>query len=95
MRIKIASNVVLPGLEGKEAMEFQETAVSLRALLDRLSSMSSGRIRVINPVNGEIDHMDFDVRINDIPNQGTRESLETGLNEGDVVTVNLLPLGGG
>lgn len=95
MRIKIVSNVVLPGLEGKETMEFRETTVSLRTLLDRLSSTSSGRIRVINPLNNEIDYMAFDVRINDFPNQGTPESLEMGLNEGDVVTVNLLPLGGG
>jgi hypothetical protein len=95
MRIKIVSNVVLPGLEEKETMEFRGATVSLRGLLDTLSSMSSGRIRFINPLNGEIDYMAFDVRINDLPNQGTPESLETRLVEGDVVTVNLLPLGGG
>jgi hypothetical protein len=95
MKIKIVSNVVLPGLEGKETMEFKEAAVSLRTLLARLDSVSSGRIRVINPLNGEIDHMAFDIRINDSPNRGTPESLEMGLGEGDVVTVNLLPLGGG
>jgi hypothetical protein len=95
MRIKIVSNVVLPGLEEKEEMEFGGAAVSLRKLLDRLSSMSSGRIRFINPLNGEIDHMAFDIRINDLPDQGMPETLETSLREGDVVTVNLLPLGGG
>jgi hypothetical protein len=95
MRIRIVSNVVLPGLEGKEMVEFPEDKANLRMLLERISSLSSGRIRIINPLNGEIDQMDFDVRVNDFPNPGTPESLEMRLNERDVVTVNLLPLGGG
>jgi len=37
----------------------------------------------------------FEIEINGIPNEGSRETLETVLKEGDIITINLVPLGGG
>jgi hypothetical protein len=42
-----------------------------------------------------VDPMDFVIEINGLPNPGSKEALEMGLNEGDLVIIKLSPLGGG
>jgi hypothetical protein len=39
--------------------------------------------------------MDFIIDVNGVPNQGSREDLDVALKEGDIVTIKVLPLGGG
>jgi len=95
MRIRIDSNFILPGLEGVNEIDLNHTHVTLWVVLEELSLRSSGRVKFIRPMTDLVDPMDFLIEINGFPNPGSREELETRLNEGDLVTIKLSPLGGG
>jgi hypothetical protein len=95
MKIKIDSNFVIPGFEGAGEIDLKRSKVTLRMVLEELSSKSSGRVKIIRPTTDAIDPMDFVIEINGLPNPGSKESLEMNLNEGDLITIKLSPLGGG
>ncbi len=95
MKIRIDSNVIIPGLEGLNEVDFNHTHVSLRMVLEELSLRSSGRVQFIHPLRDFVDQRDFLIEINGLPNLGSKEALETSLNDGDTVTIRVLPLGGG
>jgi hypothetical protein len=95
MKIRIDSNFIIPGLEGVNEIDLNHTHVDLRIVLEELSLRSSGRVKFIRPLKDFVDHMDFFIEINGLPNPGSKEGLETSLNEGDLVTIKLSPLGGG
>lgn len=95
MRIRVVSNFVIPGLEYENEIDFDHPTITLRKVLEEISSRSSNRVKFIHPSTGAVDPMDFDIEINGVPNQGSRESLGTVLKEEDVITINLSPLGGG
>ncbi len=95
MKIKIDSIFIIPGLEGVNEIFLDYPSVNLRMVLEELAARSSGRVKYINPSTGAVDPMDFVIEINGHPNPGSKEALETRLNEGDIVTIKLSPLGGG
>jgi len=95
MKIRIDSNFVLPGLEGMNEIYLDHPQFNLRMVLEELSLRSSGRLKFIRPLTNSVDPMDFVIEINGLPNPGSKEALEKGLNEGDLLTIKLSPLGGG
>jgi len=95
MKIRVESNFVIQGLEGENEIHLSGSTITLRKVLEELSSRSSGRVRFIRPMTDAVDPMDFIIEINGLPNQGSRESLNGVLKEGDVITIKLSPLGGG
>jgi hypothetical protein len=95
MKIRFVSRFVIPGLEGEDDIDFDRPTVTLREFLEEISLRSSDRMTFINPCSGSVDSMLFEIEINGIPNEGSRETLETVLKEGDIITINLVPLGGG
>ena len=95
MKIKIDSNFVIPGFEEASEINLIRSKATLRMVLEEISSKSSGRVKFIRPMADAVDPMDFVVEINGLPNQGSKESLEMTLNEGDLITIKLSPLGGG
>lgn len=95
MKIRIDSNFVLPGLEGVNEIDLTHPHINLRIVLEELAFRSSGRVKFIRPMTDFVDPMDFVIEINGLPNPGSKEALEMGLNEGDLVIIKLSPLGGG
>ena len=95
MKIRIESNFVLPGMEGIDEIDLDRPRVTLRAVLEELSSKSSGRVKYIRSSTDAVDPASFVIEVNGAPNPGSRDSLEMALNDGDTVTVRISPLGGG
>jgi hypothetical protein len=95
MKIRIDSNFVLPGMEGVDEIDLNLPHIKLREVLEELTLRSSGRVKFIRPMTDFVDPMDFLIEINGLPNSGSKEALEMGLNEGDLVIIKLSPLGGG
>jgi hypothetical protein len=95
MKIGIVSNFTIPGLEGENEIYLDRPAITLRGLLEELSLRSSGRVKFIRPSTDAVHYMDFIIDVNGVPNQGSREDLDVALKEGDIVTIKVLPLGGG
>ena len=95
MKIRIDSNFVLPGMEGVNEIDLKLPHINLRKVLEELTLRSSGRVKLIRPMTDFVDPMDFLIEVNGLPNSGSKEALEMGLNEGDLITIKLSPLGGG
>lgn len=95
MKVKVASNFVIPGLEGKSEVDLSYSSVTLRKVLEELSLISSGRVRFIQPMTDAVDPMDFNLEINGFPSPGSKEDLDVTLKEGDTITIKLSPMGGG
>ena len=95
VKIRIDSNFVLPGMEGIDEIDLNLPHIKLRKILEELTLRSSGRMKLIRPMTDSVDPMDFLIEVNGLPNPGSKEGLEMGLNEGDLVTIKLSPLGGG
>lgn len=95
MKIRVVSNFAVPGLEDEDELHFNHPTITLREFLEELSFRSSNRMKLINPSTGVVDHLDFDIEINGFPNDGSQRGLEAVLGDGDIVTINLSPLGGG
>jgi len=95
MKIRIDSNFVLPGTEGVNEIDLNLPHINLREVLEELTLRSSGRMKLIRPMTDSVDPMDFLIEVNGLPNSGSKEALEMGLNEGDLITIKLSPLGGG
>jgi hypothetical protein len=95
MKIKIDSNFVIPGFEGTSEINLNRSKATLRMVLEEISSKSSGRVKFIRPMTDAVDPMDFVIEINGLPSPGSKESLEMTLNEEDLITIKLSPLGGG
>jgi hypothetical protein len=95
MKIGIVSNFTIPGLEGENEIYLDRPTMTLRGLLEELSLRSSGRVKFIRPSAEAVHPMDFMIDVNGIPNQGSRDDLALALKDGDVVTIRVLPLGGG
>ncbi len=82
-------------MEGIVEIDLNLPHIKLRKILEELTLRSSDRLKFIRPMTDFVDPMDFLIEINGLPNSGSKEALETGLNEGDLVTIKLSPLGGG
>ena len=95
MKIRIDSNFVLPGMEDVNEIDLRLPHINLRKVLEELTLRSSGRVKLIRPMTDFVDPMDFLIEVNGLPNSGSKEALEMGLSEGDLITIKLSPLGGG
>jgi hypothetical protein len=95
MKIRINSNFVIPGLEGKSEIDLVSPKVTLSILLEELSIRNAGRLKFLHPLTHSLDSTHFVLELNGLPNSGSKEALELDLKEGDIITINLLPLGGG
>ena len=95
MRIKIDSNFVIPGVEGVKEIEMNDPTVTVRTVLKELSARSAGRVYFIHPTTGYVEDMDFKIQVNGLPNDGLKEVIDVPLNEGDLVSIKLLVIGGG
>lgn len=95
MKIFIASNFVVPGLGDKESVEFSAPRVTLGDLFERLTEMASGRVDYLGPETGQLNTEDYQVEINGRPFEGLREGLGYLLQDGDRVSIYIMPIGGG
>lgn len=93
MKINIKSNFVIPGLEGKESIEFNRSQISLREFLEELTRMAPVRIEYLR--NCIIDSDEWEVEINNSPYYNYEGGLDTMLNDGDTVTIKIMAIGGG
>ena len=95
MKIFIQSNFVVPGLEDKEGLEINQSEITLREFLEKLSSMSPDRVEYVEPGAQALDPSDWEVGINGLPYQDYEAGLEHPIKDGDSVTIRIVALGGG
>jgi len=67
----------------------------MREFLEEVSLRSPGRVNFTHSSSGKVDPMLFEIENNGLPNQSSREGLEAVLKERHILTINLLPFGGG
>jgi hypothetical protein len=95
MKVFIESNFVVPGLEDKGGLEIDQSEITLREFLVKLSSMSPDRIEYVEPGAQALDPYDWEVEINGIPYQDYEGGLEHPIKDGDSVKIRIVALGGG
>ena len=95
MKIFIESNFVVPGLEDEEGLEIDQSEITLREFLEKLSSMSPDRVEYVEPGAQSLDPSDWEVEINGLPYQDYEAGLEHPIKDGDRVTIRIVALGGG
>ena len=94
MRIHLTSNIFLPGLEGRESLDFEGPGLTLRRLLEELAALAGqGTVEYVRPGASEATD-DWEVLVNEIDLQGFG-GMDNPLAEGDTVTVNMRVVGGG
>jgi methionine aminopeptidase len=92
MRIRIETTVNMP--EVPEEVEMGPG--TLRDLLVRLFVGARLADHIIDPATGEIKMEGlFNVALNDVSYHSLREGVETPLQDGDVLTLSMILLGGG
>jgi hypothetical protein len=95
MKIHIKSNFVVPGLEDKESVDINGPEISVRAFLEKLSTMSPQGLKYVEPGADRLEADYWEIDINDIPYQNHEKGLERLLKDGDTVTIKIMALGGG
>jgi hypothetical protein len=95
MRIHIASNFFVPGLEEKDSIAIERSQMELWDFLEELSRMSPTPIEYIRPGAEALDPDDWEVDVNGTPYQHCTRGLRTPLKDGDTVTIKILAMGGG
>ncbi|MGD0487306.1 MAG: hypothetical protein ABSB94_08940 [Syntrophorhabdales bacterium] len=92
MRIRIETTVNMP--EVPEEVEMGPG--TLQDLLVRLFVGARLADHIIDPATGEIKMEGlFNVALNDVSYHSLREGVETPLQDGDVLTLSMILLGGG
>ena len=89
MKIYVNANFFIPALRGGNEIEIANSEVTLKVLLEELSSKDSDTVSFINRRTGEIDHYSYHITIND---DDLEAVLQKSLQDGDRVTINLLGL---
>ena len=95
MKVFIDGNFVIPGLEGKNEIEMSTDEVTLKTVLEELSSKSSKKMRFIDCVTDEIDYLSYHITVNEESPTAIEAFLDRPLKDGDRVTIRILGLGGG
>jgi len=95
MKVFITSNFVIPGLGDKESVEFSASRVTLGELFERLTEVASGQVDYLEPETGQLNTEDYQVEINGWPFEGLKEGLDYLLQDGDRVSIYIMPIGGG
>jgi len=95
MRIYVKSNFIVPGLVNGEFVDLDRSQLTIGAFLKELSEKSPTRVEYVRPGTQAIDPDEWEIKINDIPPPKWKDGLETPLRDGDIVTIIIIPLGGG
>jgi len=95
MKISIDGNFAIPGLEGKNEIEISSAEVTLKTVLEELSSKSLRQMNFINRWTGEIDYLSYHITVNEESPSAMEASLDWALKDGDRVTIRLIGLSGG
>jgi molybdopterin converting factor small subunit len=95
MKVLIDANFVIPGLEGKNEIEISSAEVTLKTVLEELSSMSSRRMNFIDRWTREIDYLSYHITVNEESPSALEAFSDRPLKDGDRVTIRLLGLCGG
>ena len=95
MKIYVKSNFVVPGLVNGEFLDLDQSQLTMGEFLKELSRRAPTRVEYVRPGTQTIDPDEWEIRINDIPYQQWSDGLETSLEDGDTVTIIIIPLGGG
>lgn len=93
MKIKLKSNVDLGGPFREGEMELKSETVTLRDLLNEISSRCGAS--VIDPKIGEVDPNNYMVFVNKREHWLLPKGLNTNLFNGEEVEVHITMLGGG
>ncbi len=95
MKIYVKSNFIVPGLVNGEFIDLDRSQLTIEAFLKELAERSPTRVEYVQSQTQTIDPDEWEIRINDIPYPQWSAGLETPLNDGDTVTIIIIPLGGG
>ena len=95
MRIYVKSNFIVPGLDNGEFVNLDQSQLTIREFLEEISEKSPTRVEFVKPGTRTINPDEWEIRINDIPYSRWSAGLETPLKDGDIVTIVIIPLGGG
>ena len=94
MKINLESNFMLLGSEDIESMDFASREITLKELLETISSRSTNSPQFLNG-DGTGLLIDWDVEVNGRSLALCDRGVNTVLKDGDKVTIRLLLLGGG
>jgi len=89
--ISLRTAVIIPSMERDEVM-LQEDVCSVRDLLHFIGSKVN--FDIIDPISGDLCD-DFEIVINGQEVLFLHNGLDTNLNNGDAVIMNIIGLGGG
>ena len=95
MKIYVKSNFVVPGLNGRESVDLDQSQLTIREFLHKLSERSPTRVEYVRSGAQAINPDEWEIRINDTPYQQWSAGLETFLKDGDTVTIIIIAFGGG
>lgn len=76
MKVLIGGNFVIPCLEGKDEIEIPRAKVTLKTVLEELSSKSSRRMNFIDNLTGEIDYLSYHITVNEESPSAMEASLD-------------------
>jgi hypothetical protein len=94
MKIYVSPNFVIPGYLGKSFIEFEQEHVTLWDVLDELTRISSGKVKFLRPEKYVSEH-DFWIKINGSYIDGAESDLKKTLQDGDMIDIYFITLGGG
>jgi hypothetical protein len=95
MKIFIESNFVIEGLGVVVTLDFDQSEMTMREFIDKLSQLTAHRYELIDPESHQINTEDWRIEINGRPFQVFGEGLDVFLKDGDTVGIMILPIGGG
>ena len=90
MKITLAGSLDL----GLEVLEVEEKEITLRGLLTMVNNIQERDLPFIAPGTGELDEL-FKISVNGKDCQYLPQRLNTNLNNGDLVEIAILAIGGG
>ncbi len=91
VKISVRSNFV-PTNRKVESISLDEDTASLKSGLEALEAAM--KVKLVNDALGDI-RRDIVVTVNGVDSNFLTEKLATKLNEGDVLGISFIPLGGG
>jgi hypothetical protein len=92
MKLKVKKTINIPEIPDEVEME----PGTLRDLFKKVLEGTHFVKEIIDPRTGELKLDDlFEIRLNDVLHYALPQGLDTGLKDGDTITVSLLLLGGG
>lgn len=94
MRVNLESNFMLLGSEDIDCIDFSSSEITLKELLETISTLSTNSINFLYP-NGMELTTDWDIEINGQPLGLSNGGINTILKDGDRVSIKLMLLGGG